>query len=91
MSFRGTRLGELRLPQGTVWMLETLAEAKGRQQLYEHQSPQMLEALREVALIESAESSNRIEGVTVEEVRNDRVLFRRNGEKFEIQLGQSNR
>ena len=69
MSFRGTRLGELRLPQGTVWMLETLAEAKGRQQLYEHQSPQMLEALREVALIESAESSNRIEGVTVERER----------------------
>ena len=27
MSFRGTRLQELRLPQGTVWMLETLAVA----------------------------------------------------------------
>ena len=32
-----------------------------------------------------------IEGVTVVEVRNDRVLFQHNGEKFEIQLGQSNR
>ena len=32
-----------------------------------------------------------IEGITVEEVRKDRVLFRHNGEKFEIQLGQSNR
>lgn len=32
-----------------------------------------------------------IEGITVEEIRNDRVLFKRNGEKFEIQLGQSNR
>ena len=32
-----------------------------------------------------------IEGVTVEEVRKDRVLFQHNGEKFEIQLGQSNR
>ena len=32
-----------------------------------------------------------IEGITVEEVRKDRVLFQRNGEKFEIQLGQSNR
>jgi hypothetical protein len=36
MSFRGTRLLDLRLPQGTVWMLEALAEAKGRQQLHEH-------------------------------------------------------
>ena len=69
MSFRGTRLQELRLPQGTVWMLETLAEAKGRQQLYEHQSPQVIESLRELALIESAESSNRIEGVTVDRRR----------------------
>jgi general secretion pathway protein B len=32
-----------------------------------------------------------IEGVTVEEVRNDRVLFQRNEDKFEIKLGQSNR
>lgn len=32
-----------------------------------------------------------IEGITVEEIRKDRVLFQRNGETFEIQLGQSNR
>lgn len=32
-----------------------------------------------------------VEGALVEEVRNDRVLFQHNGEKFEIQLGQSNR
>lgn len=36
-------------------------------------------------------SGSIIEGITVEEVRNDRVLFQRNGEKFEILLGQSNR
>ena len=64
MSFRGNRLADLRLPQGTVWMLETLAESKGRQQLHEHQSPQILKALRELALVESAESSNRINGAT---------------------------
>lgn len=69
MSFRGSRLSEIQLPQGTVWLLESLAESKGRQQLYELQSPQILEALREMALIESTESSNRIEGVTVERDR----------------------
>ena len=69
MSFRHTHLQDLRLPQGTVWMLETLAEAKGRQQLHEHQAPQILESLREMALVQSAESSNRIEGVTVDQDR----------------------
>jgi Fic family protein len=69
MSFRGTRLQSTKLPLSIVWLLETLAESKGRQQLYERQSPQLLKSLREMALIESAESSNRIEGVTVERNR----------------------
>lgn len=69
MSFRGTRLQDTRLPLPTVWLLETLAESKGRQQLFEKQSPQILKTLREMALIESTESSNRIEGVTVEKER----------------------
>ena len=69
MSFRGTRLAETRLEQGTVWLLESLAESKGRQALHERQAPQVLRALRELALVESTESSNRIEGVTVERDR----------------------
>ena len=69
MSFRGNRFENIKLPLSIVWLLETLAESKGRQQLYEKQSPQMLRSLREMALIESAESSNRIEGVTVERNR----------------------
>jgi general secretion pathway protein B len=36
-------------------------------------------------------SGSIIEGSTVEEIRSDRVMFQRNGEKFEIRLGQSNR
>ena len=35
-------------------------------------------------------SGSIIEGVTIEEVRKDRVLFKRNSDRFEIQLGQSN-
>jgi Fic family protein len=69
MSFRGNRLAETQLPLGTVWLLETLAESKGKQGLYEKQSPQVLKVLREMALVESTESSNRIEGVTVERDR----------------------
>lgn len=65
MSFRGGRLAELRLPAGTVWLLTGIAEAKGRDTLYTKQATQVLRTLREVALVQSVESSNRIEGVTV--------------------------
>jgi len=55
MSFRGRRLAELRLPAGTVWLLTGIAEAKGRQTLYTRQAPQILKALREMALVQSVD------------------------------------
>jgi Fic family protein len=57
------------IPTAAVWLLTDIAEAKGREQLYARQSPHVLKSLREMALIQSAESSNRIEGVTVERER----------------------
>jgi Fic family protein len=69
MSFRGGRLRDFTVPAGTVWLMTDIAESKGRQDLYTKQSPQVLRALRETALVESVESSNRIEGVTVEPAR----------------------
>ena len=57
------------LPLGAIWLMNTVAEYKGKQELYAKQSPQILKALVEMALIESAESSNRIEGVTVDKDR----------------------
>lgn len=60
---------DLKLPLSSVWLMNALAEYKGKQELYAKQSPQVLKTLLETALIESAESSNRIEGVTVEHAR----------------------
>lgn len=57
------------LPLSAVWLMNSIAEYKGKQELYAKQSPQILKTLLETALIESAESSNRIEGVTVEHAR----------------------
>lgn len=57
------------VPTSTAWYLSDLGEARGKQALFTRQSPQRLRALREHALIESAVSSNRIEGVTVEQSR----------------------
>ena len=69
MSFRGGRLRDLSIPTGTVWLLTDIAEAKGHQTLYTQQAPRVLKALRETALVQSVESSNRIEGVVVEPAR----------------------
>lgn len=60
---------DLQLPAGAVWLMNSISEYKGKQELYARQSPQIIKALVEMALIESAESSNRIEGVTVEKNR----------------------
>ena len=56
---------KLNVPTTTAWYLADLGEARGKQDLFKKQSPQRLRSLREHALIESAVSSNRIEGVTV--------------------------
>lgn len=40
-------------------------EARGKQDLWLMQKPEVLEVLRELAIIQSVESSNRIEGVTI--------------------------
>jgi Fic family protein len=65
------------LPLLTSWNLADLAEARGRQDLYTRQSPQKLKVLREHAMIESVVSSNRIEGVEVEQARIRTLVFGR--------------
>ena len=49
--------------------LRLLGEYRGKQELYTRQAPQVLNAMKQVAIIQSAESSNRIEGILVEEKR----------------------
>ncbi|HEX9783362.1 MAG TPA: Fic family protein, partial [Opitutaceae bacterium] len=46
--------------------VRALGEFHGREQLYAGQSPEVLETLRRAAMVQSVESSNRIEGITVE-------------------------
>jgi Fic family protein len=59
------RLADLAIPIGTGWLLGACMEARGKQDLWIKQKPEVLEVLREQAIVQSAESSNRIEGVTV--------------------------
>jgi Fic family protein len=53
------------VPTTTAWLLAEVAAARGKQELFTRQSPQALKSLREMALVQSVESSNRIEGVEV--------------------------
>lgn len=63
------------VPASTSWYLSDLGEARGKQGLFAHQSPQRLKTLREHAIIESAVSSNRIEGVEVSKSRIATLVF----------------
>jgi len=75
MTFRQLAAEPATLPTRTAWYLTDLAEARGKQELFTRQSPQKLKVLREHALIESAISSNRIEGVEVDKSRVATLIF----------------
>ena len=63
------------VPASIAWYLADLGAARGNQELFTRQTPQKLKVLREHALIESAVSSNRIEGVEVEPSRVGTIIF----------------
>ena len=65
LSLDPNRLAEMSVPIGTGWLLGACMEARGKQDLWIRQRPEVLEVLREQATIQSVESSNRIEGITV--------------------------
>ncbi len=67
LSFKAEHLASLR----------GLGEYHGKQGLYFHQAPETLKTLREAAVVQSAESSNRIEGVIVAPDRIEPLVFKR--------------
>lgn len=52
------------ISHGLLQTIRLLGESKGKQDLFREQSPQVLDSLRQTSLIESSESSNRLEGIT---------------------------
>lgn len=58
-------LANLRFDAQQLATLRALGEYRGKQRLYFTQSPEVLSDLRQVAVVESTESSNRLEGVVV--------------------------
>ena len=62
-------LNQLRFTGAEMAWLGRIREFKGKEELYLRQTPEVLEALRNKAMIHSVESSNRIEGIEAPEKR----------------------
>lgn len=64
-----SNLDSLHITPRMLASVRMIAEAKGQESLHKKQVPQALETLRQVAMIQSTESSNRIEGVYADHSR----------------------
>ena len=65
LTLREETFDRVTLPVSVGWLLADCMEFRGKQELWSRQRPEVLESLRQQAVIQSVESSNRIEGVTV--------------------------
>ncbi len=68
-SFVDDKLKQWVVPHRVISMIRQIGEYKGKQELFKHQKPDLIENLRQVAVIRSTESSNRIEGIVADPKR----------------------
>ena len=63
------QLKQLMMPMETVNLIAKINEYKGKQELYKQQAPQILNTLKDVAIIQSTKASNAIEGIIITDSR----------------------
>ncbi len=69
------------ISQALLMSVRALGEFRGRQVLYRDQFPEVLETLRRVAVVQSTESSNRIEGIIVPAERLEAIVAKKSRPK----------
>ncbi len=69
-------LKNLSLSTDEAAAMRTLGEYQGKQALFYKQSPETLESLKQTAVIESSESSNRLEGITAPKERIEAIVLK---------------
>lgn len=69
MSFRQNRLLNTDVPMRIVGLISKINEYKGKQDLYNQQAPEILNSLKDAAIIQSTRASNSLEGITVKDKR----------------------
>jgi len=76
-SFRPGFLESQPISPALLGAVRKIGEYGGREELYADRAPQVLETLREAAMVASTESSNRIEGVSAPHERIEALVVRR--------------
>ncbi len=74
-SLEQTYLERIKFGQAELATLRALGELQGKQGLFTKQSPEILKSLQQVAIVESSESSNRLEGITVPHKRIEALVL----------------
>lgn len=69
-------LAELRFSVEDIATLRHLGEYRGKQELFARQRPEVFEALKTTAMVESSESSNRLEGIRAPKARIEAIVLR---------------
>lgn len=75
-SLKAQYLKQIRFSTEDVSMIQRIGEFKGKQDLFAQQTPEILETLKKVAVVESSESSNRIEGITAPRRRLEAIVLK---------------
>lgn len=71
---KNKNINKMNVPMRIVRLISKINEYKGKQQLYLQQSPQVLNGLKEVAIIQSTTASNRLEGVVAKKHRLEKIF-----------------
>ena len=77
-------LNKLKFTESQITTLKTIGEYKGKQALFFHQTPEVLNSLKRVAIIESSESSNRLEGIIAPHNRIEGIVVRNTEPKIDL-------
>ena len=76
LSINPSYLKNLSFKENDVSILRKIGEFKGKQALYFQQTPEILKTLKDIAIIESSESSNRLEGNTAPHDRIEKIALK---------------
>jgi len=74
-SFEKNFLNSIQIDNHLLKIVREISEFKGKEDLFKKQSPQTLDTLTQNAVIQSIESSNRIEGIEVENSERLKILM----------------
>jgi len=76
-SLKPNYINNLTFTGQSISLLKAIGEYKGKQTLYFTQTPEVLETLKQVSIIESSESSNRLEGITAPHKRIEGIVLQK--------------